>query len=72
MRIVIIVEGGIVQEVHADEKLEYVIIDKDCCNEDESLDLKDMIGDTFTASLTEYETEASREVEHYYKQIPAM
>jgi len=72
LRAVIIVEGGLVQEVHADEKLEYIVIDKDCCNEDETCELQDMTGDTFTASITEYEPEASREVEHYYNQIPAV
>ena len=72
MRAVIIVEGGLVQEVHADKTLEYIIIDKDSCDEDVACELQDMTGDTFTASLTEYETEASREVEHYYKQIPAI
>lgn len=72
MRAVIIVQGGLVQEVHTDEPMDYIIIDQDVQDEDETCELLDMQGDTFTASLTEYESKACREVEHYYNQIPAM
>lgn len=72
MRVVIIVEGGVVQNVFADDKLDYLIIDKDCCDEDESFELQDVVGNTFTASLTEYEATACEDVEHYYNQIPAV
>ena len=72
MRAVIIVEGGLVQEVLTDEPMDYIIIDKDVQDEDESCELIDTVGDKFTASITEYQSRADEFCGYYYNQIPAV
>ena len=72
MRVVIIVQGGWVQQVLTDEPLDYVIIDHDIQDEDQMTELTYMTGDTFKAAIAECQAEVCEDVEHYYNQIPAM
>jgi len=73
MRVIIIVEGGLVREVFADETMECIVIDKDIHDEGEASEFFDTEGDKFTASIKQSEIQADDEVcEHYYKQIPAV
>ncbi|GAH01797.1 unnamed protein product [marine sediment metagenome] len=72
MRVVIILKGGLVQEVFTDEPMDCIIIDKDVHDGGEASEFFDTEGDKFTASIKQYEIQADNEVcEHYYKQIPA-
>ena len=73
MKAVIIVQGGLVQRVIADEDLEYLIVDQDVQDEDEATYLTDEAGTNYAAGITEYETFADpKTVKHFYDQIPAV
>lgn len=72
MRAVIIVQGGLIQDVFTDAPMEYIIIDQDVQDEDELATFRDTSGEEFEAAITEYETKGEPQiVEHYYNQIPA-
>ena len=70
MRFVIFVEGGLVQDVLCSEDCEYLIIDQDVEDEEESRELIDTDGDKFTAAIDHYEESARPDaVEHYFQQV---
>ena len=73
MKVIIFVQGGVVQEVLSDSPFDCILIDKDATDEDQVVELKDAAdGTPFTASLTELQVSVDRkDTLHYWNQIPA-
>jgi len=70
LRAIIIVEGGLVQDVITDEPLDYIIIDKDETDSDELSEISDPGGDIFSASITEYKSSTSpKDCDCYFDQM---
>ena len=76
-KLVIFVQGGLIQEIIADQTCRYLIIDKDIENyeEDELAEMTEPNGDAFQAALNESaageDIAEPDKVEHYWNQIPA-
>ena len=69
-RIVIMVEGGVVQDVFASEPVEAILIDQDCEDEEEGKLIKDMRGTDFLAAIGWYSVECTpKVVKHYFRQL---
>jgi hypothetical protein len=69
LRLVIFVEGGVVQEVLCSERCEYLVIDQDVQDEELERELTDTRGNKFTAAIDRFEEVAHPDaVEHYFQQ----
>lgn len=69
LRLVIMVKGGLVEEVLSSDECEYLIIDQDVCGDDEEREVRDTRGNKFVAAIGFYEEPAHpHAVEHYFEQ----